>query len=402
MLIALTLSVLAWFVAVESEDPTRTDRYPAPIPIVVSGLPDGVILLEASHDTVRADLRATASVWASLSPDDFSAVVDITGLGAGVHTVPVDVRLDKEPADILLVDPGTVTLRLEYNLERSVPVRVQIEGEPSLGYLRRSPTVVPADVTISGPSSEVNRVEVATVIVPVQGATTDVSASYPVRVQDAQGQVVPGVTVSPQRVDVNVPIELSGYYRFLAVKVAIEGQVAENHRITDITVDPPTITVFGTPDTIAALPGFIETEPISVAGATQDIVERPALILPANVTLVSGQKPVEVTVAVEPVQGSRTVDIPPTVQGLGPGLTATIPLDTVAVVLSGPLPILEALEPGDVRVVLDLFALPAGKHEIEPRVVLPRGLVAQSVFPAIIQVEIFVAITPTVVATDIE
>ena len=394
MVLALVLSVMAWFVAVESEDPTSTERYPEAVPIVVSGLPDGMILLEASARDVHVDIRATESVWKSLLPEDFSTVIDVTGLGAGVHTIPVDMRLGKEPARILAIEPATVTVRLEYRLERSVPIRVQVDGDPSLGYLRRSPTVVPADVMVSGPSSEVNRVAEAVIVVSVQAATADVEGSFPVRVQDELGQAISGIIVSPDRASIQVPIELSGYYRFLAVKVVIEGQVAEDHRITEITVDPPTVTVFGAPEVIAALPGFIETEPISVAGAIVDISERPALLLPPNVTLVSGQKPVEVKVAVEPVQGSRTVNIPPTIQGLGPSLTATIPLDTVAVVLSGPLPVLEALRPGDVRVVLDLFGLQAGKHEIEPEVIVAEGVSAQSIFPSVIQVEVFVPSAP--------
>jgi len=354
-----------------------------------------MILLDSSAPDVQVDIRATKSVWDSLVPDDFGAVVDVTGLGAGVHTLPVDLRLGKEPARILAIEPNTITVNLEYRLERSVPVRIEIDGEPSLGYLRRTPTVVPTIVTVSGPTSEVGWVAEAVVNVSVQGATTDVEGSFPVGILDEQGQAVPGVAVSPDRVSVRVPIELSDFYRFLAVRVVIEGQVAENHLITDITVDPPTVSVFGAPDVIAALPGFIETQPISVAGAANDIVERPALTLPPAVSLVSGQKPVEVRVAVAPVQGSRTVNIPPTIQGLGPSLTVTIPLDSIAVVLSGPLPVLETLEPGDVRVILDLFALLAGKHEIEPRVVLPEGLSAQSIFPPVIQVEVFVDITPT-------
>jgi YbbR domain-containing protein len=242
----------------------------------------------------------------------------------------------------------------------------------------------------------------AVAAVSVQGASADVEDSFPVRALDEAGQAVAEVSVSPERVSVRVPIELSGYYRFLAVKVVLEGQVAENHRITDITIDPPTVTVFGSPETVAALPGFVETEPISVAGATEDIIKLPPLVLPPNVSLVSGQKPVEVQVVVEPVQGSRTVDVPPTIQGLGPGYTATIPLETVAVVLSGPLPTLEALEPGDVRVVLDLFGLPPGKAEIEPTVVLPSGLSAQSVFPSVIQVEVLVAETRTQGSVEVE
>jgi len=45
--------------------------------------------------------------------------------------------------------------------------------------------------------------------------------------------------------------------------------------------------------------------------------------------------------------------------------------------------------------VLDLFELPGGTHQIEPQIVVPEGVTAQSINPATVQVEILVAQTPT-------
>jgi YbbR domain-containing protein len=395
MVLALILSIISWFVAVESEDPTITGRYTETIPVTLAGLPDGMMLMEVSSRDLRVDLRATQSVWADLTPQDFRAVADLTDLAAGTHQVPIDIVLRTEPADILSIEPQIVIVSLERRLEKVIPVQVQIEGSVNLEYLRGTPTLAPSEVTLTGPASTIGRVAEAIVVVSVEGQTADVEGTHLVRLLDESGEMVSGLTVSPDRVAVSVPIELSGYYRFLTVRVVIDGQVAENHRITDIIVDPATVTVFGAPSVVAELPGFIETEPISVTGATADIIERPSLIVPESVTLVGGQKPVEVTVAVEPVQGSRTVNVPPTIQGLGPGLTATIPLDSIAVVLSGPVPVLEALGPGDVRVVLDLFGLDVGGHEVETQAIVPARVMAQSIFPAVIQVEVSVAVTPT-------
>ena len=259
--------------------------------------------------------------------------------------------------------------------------------------------MVPHEVVLSGPESSVAQVVEAVSTVSVQDAEADIEGEFPVRILDAEGQLVSRVAMVPEAVSVRIPIELSGYYRLLAVKVVLEGQVAADHRITDISVDPPTVTVFGPPDIIAAIPGFIETMPIDVEGALGNIIERPRLDLPENVAAVIGQGPVEVTVFVEAIQSSRTVEITPSLQGLGLGFTATVPLETVEVILSGPLPQLEALEADDVRVFLDLFRLSVGQHQIEPQVVVPEGVVAQNILPASMQVEILVAVTPTVTPT---
>ena len=390
MMLALILAILAWVVAVEEGDPTREGRYPQAIPVTLSGLPRGMLIVGEFNERVQVTVRAPKSVQDSLKIDDFAVTADLTGLDAGSHQVPVQVTLNKHPSRVILVEPEYVTLEVEPQVEKTVPVRMQIVGEPALGYLMRAPIIVSRQVTVTGPSTYVAQVVEAVTEVPVQDASEAIDGEFRLQIQDSEGQPVPYVTWTPEVTNVRIPIEPSGYYRALAVKVVLEGQIAPGYRITDISVEPPTVTVFGTPDIIAALPGFIETEAIDVEAAQADVIERPALNGSSEVAVVPGQQPVEVLVSVEPIESSLTVEVMPKLQGLEPALTATISPETVEVILSGPLPLLEALEADDVRIVLDLFDLPLGTHQIEPQVVVPEEMTAQSILPATVQVEILV------------
>ena len=394
MMLALILASLAWFVAMREEDPILEERYPQSIPVTLPQPPGGMVVVGEFDERVQVTVRAPRSVLKTLTADDFTATVDLTDVNAGVHQVPVQVTLNKQPAQVVLVEPEHVTLELEPRTERSVPVHVQVEGRPALGYLRRTPIVVPHEVTVIGPSTYVTRVVEAATVISIKDANADIEEELRVEPQDDEGQPVPYVTLTPETVNVRIPIEPSGYYRSLAVKVVLEGEVAPGYRITNISVEPPTVTVFGAPDVIEVLPGYIETEPIDVEGAQADVAVRPALRISPTVAIVSGQQ-VEVRVSIEAIQSSLTMVITPTRQGLEPGFTATVSPESVEVILSGPLPLLETLEASDVRVVLDLFGLSPGTHQIEPQVVVPEGVTAQSINPATVQVEIFIALTPT-------
>jgi YbbR domain-containing protein len=351
-------------------------------------------------ERVQITVRAPESILNSLKLDDFAVGVDLTNLDQGIHQVPVQVTLNKDPSRVIQVEPEYVTLEVEPEVVKTVPVRMQIVGEPALGYLMRAPIVVSRQVTVTGPSTYVTQVVEAVTEISVQDAETSIEGEFELQIQDSEGQPVPYVTWTPKVTNVRIPIEPSGYYRALAVKVVLEGQIAPGYRITDISVEPPTVTVFGTPDVVAALPGFIETEPINVEGVQADVIERPALNGTSNVAVVPGQQPVEVLVSVEAIESSLTVEITPELQGLGPNLTATVSPETVEVILSGPLPVLETLEAEDVRIVLDLFELPLGTHQLEPQVVVPEGMTAESILPATVQVEIFVAPRPTPTETS--
>lgn len=401
MVMASILAVLAWFVAVEQTNPTVERRFAQPVPITVAGLAEDLTVVGNFDERVQVTVRTTQSVWESLRVEDFEAVADVSGLESGVHEVPVDVVLDKEPSRITGRDPQTVAIEVDSRVSPTLPVRIETEGRPAIGYVPRPKVVEPGEVTVVGPASYVTRVVGAFATLSIQGAQEDVEETLRVRPQDEEGNSVPYVSLTPESVDVRIPIEPSGYHTTLAVKAVLTGEISSGYRITDISIDPPTVTVFGNPDDLAALEqGFIETKPIGVEGAQEDVVVRPGLSTPPEVTLVPGQQ-VEVQVFVEAIQSSVTITNTPEIQGLEPGYTATVSPDTVQVILSGPLPRLESLTPDDVRLVLDLFELGVGTHQIEPEVIVPAEITAQGVIPATVQVRVseVTDLTPTPVIT---
>jgi hypothetical protein len=103
---------------------------------------------------------------------------------------------------------------------------------------------------------------------------------------------------------------------------------------------------------------------------------------------------VTVTVNVTAIESSLTLQSELTIQGLPSGLKAIPSPKVVDVILSGPLPKLEALKPEDVQVTLNLFDLEQGTHKIVPTAIAPEGIKAESILPDTIEVEISVAPTP--------
>jgi hypothetical protein len=91
---------------------------------------------------------------------------------------------------------------------------------------------------------------------------------------------------------------------------------------------------------------------------------------------------------VTPIQSGTTLRQEPVVQGLGPGLSSSVSIDEVEVILSGPQPMLESLEPDDMFVILDLSGLLPGSHVVRPTVVLPPGIRREGILPETVEVVI--------------
>ncbi len=157
--------------------------------------------------------------------------------------------------------------------------------------------------------------------------------------------------------------------------------------LSSVKVEPSTVVLQGDTTVLADVPGYVETEPLTLDGATADVRLRLKLLLPDGVSSYDGDT-VLATAGITPIEGGVTVSQPLIQQGLGPGLRAQSALQSVDVILSGPLPLLDSLNQDDVFAILDLSGLITGTHTLQPKVVLPDGISLQSVIPEMVEVVI--------------
>jgi YbbR domain-containing protein len=187
----------------------------------------------------------------------------------------------------------------------------------------------------------------------------------------------------------------SGGYREVVVRVETIGTLPTGYRLTNISVSPPTITLFSSnPQAVAEMPGFVSTEPIDLQDAIDDIEARLTLDLPEEVVMVGEEQSVEVFVGIAAIETTISLTLPIQILELGPGLSASLSPDTVEVFLTGPLTVLDALTPDDVIVSISLAGLDAGTHlAINHAEVLADGVVIESINPDTIEVVIAESIT---------
>jgi hypothetical protein len=154
------------------------------------------------------------------------------------------------------------------------------------------------------------------------------------------------------------------------------------------------------PALLDQLPGYVETETLDITDAVDDIETSLALNLPEDITVI-GDDHVLVMVGVAAIEGSVSISWDVEAIGLQPGLVAQIAPAQVDIIIAGPIPDLENIAPGDVRVVVDLTGLEIGTYQLEPIVeILPDGLYLQSLTPETVEVTIQEQPTPTVTPTS--
>ncbi|GAB4445745.1 MAG: hypothetical protein Kow0031_28310 [Anaerolineae bacterium] len=390
--ISLFLAILVWVAAVREQNPPREEDYDQAIAVEVTPPRPGLTNVAPAPQSVRLRLLAPVSSWNSLTPTKIKASADLSRLGPGLADVPIKVEVADPNVRIMAQQPAVASVLLEQVTTISMPVQVNLLDAPPLGYTNRPPVAMPDVVEITGPVSIVERVTQLAAEVMIRNSKETIESLEPVTALDADSEPVRGVTLNPAEVQVSVPIQQRFGYKDVSVRVQVEGQVAPGYRISNISVNPPAVTVVGNPQGLNQIAGLVDTAPINLAQATESIVRTVPLNLPDGVTTVSeesgGPGGVQVTVEITPIEDAVTLQRPIVQQGIDPAYWWRASPEQVDVFLSGPLSQLRSLKASDVEVLVDLFNLKPGTHILQPTVFKPDGLRLDAILPNSIEVTI--------------
>ena len=388
LLAALGLALVIWLVAINEENPLITQDLQSSVPVTVLGLGENLAVVEdLSDEAVRLRLRAPRSSWQGIDPTDFRATLDLTGLGPGESTVPVRVVSRDPQVTIVDVQLPQITVSLDPLLRKEAPVQADIMDGTAFGYDWQPAILEPMTATISGPASQVQQVSRARAEVYLRNAKSQVERNETIVAVDAQNRPVAGVRVEPAITHVLVPVEQWPGRKEVAVRVKLAGRPADGYRLNSVKVEPSTVVLLGDSEALSQVPGYVETETLSLAGAASDVRQRLPLLLPAGITSFDGNT-VIASAGVTAIEDGMTITQPLVQQGLSPGLTADSALREVDVILSGPVRSLSALNQDDIFVILDLTNLISGTHIVRPRVVLPGEFTLEGVIPETVEVVI--------------
>jgi len=154
-LLALLLSLVLWVVLIPEEKTFAEKNFT--IGVELTNVPQDVEVVERPESTINLKIRARKRVLGELTPDRFSAQLDMSKASVYQQEYPLDASMIKTPPGVEIVSfsPVYVHAKLEKTRKIEMEVVPTVIGRPPEGYRIVKVDVNPSKVMVSGPESKV-------------------------------------------------------------------------------------------------------------------------------------------------------------------------------------------------------------------------------------------------------
>lgn len=201
-LVALITAFLLWYaLAAQQSENISVRGVQARLTLV--NMKRDLVLMSSVPDTVSLQLRGPLTrALSSATPPE--VLLDLSDARPGLNSYPINASDIPLPADVevVSVDPPAITLELERQETRIVPVRPTISGAPAPGFVIGEVRVAPAQLTIQGPESLLTALEyVETGLISIEGASGPVEAMVEPLLPDP---LLRAISMGPFRVVVDI------------------------------------------------------------------------------------------------------------------------------------------------------------------------------------------------------
>ena len=316
-IIALFFSAFLWLIVVNVSNPIGSRPFSdIPVTIVNDDIikSSGEVYQVLGEDTVSVVVYANREVRQKLRTEDIVATADVAQMDTTTNLIPINITIPDYSGDYdsAVAVPRNIRIQREKSGSKVLALTAETGGTtPRDGYTLGDITVDPANITITGPESALDKIDRAVARVDVSGKSKDEDIKADLILYDANGN-----ELSQTQLDNNlgedgiiVSVEILKE-KTVPVEFGVTGTPAEGFRYTGCTSVPESIRICGKTEAIN------DVDEIRVPASVIDIsnadapIERTVNItqyLPENVMLVDDNVGEIVVTAMVEQEGTRTI-----------------------------------------------------------------------------------------------
>jgi YbbR domain-containing protein len=291
--VSLMASLSLWLYVTADRYPNTSYTRSVNADVLRTGNPPSDVIVRIRQEPLPVEISGPRTQVDGIDDNEIKAEVDVRSARAGATQLKI-VKYRKPAAapGIEIKGRQYVSVDVLPKARKLMAVTPMFNTPTSPASRYGTPRLKPEWATVSGAADDVRRV--ARLVVSVETSGQPVSADLPIRAEDRDNVEIAGVEVAPATAHVEVALEQPPATRNLVVSVLYRGNPAPGHLLSEIVVEPSTVTVVGKPEQIQALSNVVTRE-VNIEGISGEIVRQVMLSPPEGVGLAGGRPSVRVT-----------------------------------------------------------------------------------------------------------
>ncbi len=363
--IAFLAAVLLWVYVVGQVNPSTTGKLTG-IPVVFAGedslAENDLALVDPGTVTIDITIQGDRSDVRKViaNKDRITAVADVSGLAKGEHNVTLDITVPSS-VDLQKSSMEEVTITIDDRISKDIPVEINYEGAFEDTQKPGNVSIHPEVITATGAAATVNSIERMKVVISADELSEQqVNLTKTVKPVDANGLEVGHISLSNTQVQITAGLVAT---KTLPLYVKTTGEPADGYEVTNVEA-PSSVAVEGP---LSVLNGLeeIEAEEIDVSGRSEDVTVDLTVLLPDGVTVIDSDK-LQATVKISETQGKTwkydASEI--VIDDLAEEYTAAIAEQTIKVTVKADKTTLDTLKKSDIVLHVSAAGLEAGEQEV--------------------------------------
>ena len=380
-ILSILISIVIWYVVVSVNDPIVKERFDVPVQVtneayIAAGKKTYQIAEE--YQTVTVTVTDNNSVVSRLKASDITVTADLTQI-VTMDTNPVYVPIKATCSMVKQEKLSTVTATIPVEIEdvdsEKFPITIDAGNtKPAKDYEVGTMTSDPESITISGPTSLINKI-------------SSVVAKVDVTNMRNSGTVTADLMIIDKNQDEMPESQMEFWRRVSGIKLSAlySGTPADGYQIKNIYTTPEEITVAGSEEALAKLADEGNTIEIpedytSVAGQRSDVettVDLSDVLADVTDLKVSSSSSASVTVHVT-VMPNESREFELDVDQIETGnlqSTYTVLYDQtqLAIRIKASDKNLAKLDTSQINASIDLNGMGVGDYEVPVKITLPDG-----------------------------
>lgn len=388
---AVIIALILWAYVMSVENPVGTWEH-KDIDVSFNSVEtlekSGLVIMNPKEANVSVTVSGKRSDRVDFSTDDIRAEVDLAGYSEGQRKVPVKVTLNQS-SNMKITDwePREILFDFDKLVSQEKPASIKTSGKLPAGYVLGDISIKPKLIELRGPKTLINEVDKIIADLDLTNIKGDINVTLPIKLIDNQGETVMGVKNEPNIIDVSIPVYST---KKVAIEVNTVNQLPDNYEVTNINVNPSSITLKGEHDLVDMK--SIQTKPIDINSLIDNGNVEVELDLPEDVSLLDPNKKITVSLKVEEsVTKTYKYSFEEiAIRNLAPELKIDMAeiekelinySNTIDVTLRGEKGEIEKLSKEDIVVYMDLKDLDKGEKSVDIKVDLPSNLGLSKISP---------------------